>query len=102
MAITSSACDRREKQNLKIEVYIHVVIEIMVFVLSGFTFIKHDYYILCCVLYIVYLKYDIRGLFFNLCYLLNYFSCGRSSRMLFICGESLIFSSQIGIKLIAF
>ena len=41
-------------------------------------------------------------MFFNTCHLLDYFFCGQQSmRMLFICGESPIFSDQIGIKIIA-
>ena len=44
---------------------------------------------------------NIRGMFFNTCHLLDYFFCGQSMRMLFICGESPIFSDQIGIKIIA-
>ena len=43
----------------------------------------------------------LRGMFFNTCHLLDYFFCGQSMRMLFICGESPIFSDQIGIKIIA-
>ena len=43
----------------------------------------------------------LRGVFFNSCHLLDYFSRGQSMRMLFICGERLIFSGQIGIKIIA-
>ena len=42
-----------------------------------------------------------RLMFFNTCHLLGYFFCGQSMRMLFICGESPIFSDQIGIKIIA-
>ena len=43
----------------------------------------------------------IRGMFFNTCHSLDYFFCGQSMRMLFICGESPILSDQIGIKIIA-
>ena len=43
----------------------------------------------------------IRGMFFNTCHLHDYFFCGQSMRMVFICGESPIFSDQIGIKIIA-
>ena len=43
----------------------------------------------------------IRVMFFNSCHLLDYFFCGQSMRMLFIRGESPIFSDQIGIKIIA-
>ena len=39
----------------------------------------------------------IRGVFFNSCHLLDFFSCGQS----IICGESPIFSDHIGITIIA-
>ena len=42
-----------------------------------------------------YIKTKIRGMFFNTCHLLDYFFCGQSMRMFFICGESPIFSDQL-------
>ena len=44
---------------------------------------------------------EIRGMFFNSCHLLDYFSRGLTARMLFVCGESPTFSDQIGIKIVA-
>ena len=43
----------------------------------------------------------IRGMFFNSCHLLDYFSGGLTARKLFVCGESSIFSDKIGIKIVA-
>ena len=43
----------------------------------------------------------IRGMFFNSCHLLDYFSLRLTTKMLFICGESPIFSDQIRIKIVA-
>ena len=43
----------------------------------------------------------LRGMFFNSCHLLDYFSRGLTARKLFLCGESPIFSDQIGIKIVA-
>ena len=40
-------------------------------------------------------------MFFNTCHVLDYFFCGQSMRMMFICGEIQIFSDQTGIKIIA-
>ena len=40
-------------------------------------------------------------MFFNSCHLLDYFPRGLITRMLFVCGESPIFSDQIGIKIVA-
>ena len=45
--------------------------------------------------------HTIRGMFFNSCHLLDYFSRGLTARKLFVCGESPIFSDQIGIKIVA-
>ena len=42
----------------------------------------------------------LRGIFFNSCHLFDYFSRGQTT-MLFICGESSIFSDQISIKIVA-
>ena len=50
---------------------------------------------------ILFLVIGVRGMFFNSCHLLGYFSCGQATRLLFICGESSIFSGQIGINIIA-
>ena len=46
-------------------------------------------------------KNILRGVFFNTCHLLDYFSYGQLMRMVFIYGESPIFSDQIGVKVIA-
>ena len=43
----------------------------------------------------------IRGMFFNSCHLLDYFSRVLTARKLFVCGESPILSDQIGIKIVA-
>ena len=43
----------------------------------------------------------LRGMFFNSCHLLDYFSRGLTARKLFVCGESPILSDQIGIKIVA-
>ena len=43
----------------------------------------------------------LRGVFFNSCHLLDYFSRGLPTKMLFICGENPIFSDQISIKIVA-
>ena len=48
-----------------------------------------------------YINFIVRGVFFNSCHLLDYFSRGLTTRMLFICGESSLFSDQISIKIIA-
>ena len=45
-------------------------------------------------------EHGIRGMF-NSCHLLDYFSHGLTARKLFVCGESPIFSDQIGIKIVA-
>ena len=44
---------------------------------------------------------ELRGMFFNSCHLLDYFSLGLTTKMLFICGENPIFSDQIRIKIVA-
>ena len=48
-------------------------------------------------------EHHLRGVFFNSCHLLDYFSHGLTTRMLFMCGErsSLSFSDQIRIKIVA-
>ena len=50
---------------------------------------------------IVQFLFYLQRAFFNSCHLLDYFSCGLTTRMLFICGESSIFSDQISIKIVA-
>ena len=42
----------------------------------------------------------LRGVFFISCHLLDYFSRGLTTRMLFIRGESSIFSDQISTKIV--
>ena len=50
---------------------------------------------------VIHNKIILRGVFFNTCHLLDYFSRGLTMRMLFICDESVIFSGPISIKIIA-
>ena len=49
----------------------------------------------------IFLLQEVRGMFFNSCHLLDYFSRGLTVRKLFVCGESPIFSDQISIKIVA-
>ena len=46
-------------------------------------------------------KSSIRAVFFNTCHLLDFPDRGLILRMLFICEESITFSDQVSIKIIA-